>query len=304
MMQLLLMYTLFAATFIAGQQAVIWCPPYTFIAIRMIIAGLLFISWLWLVRRTTIFFAPKDWLRFVILAAVHIAIAYSCEFWSLQKVPAAIVALFWNLSPFITAIMAYILQGSRATWLQVVGMIIGFAAVLPIVGGATAMQDLWCLTEETFGATVLVLISVISSCYGWILFNQLQNRGYSTMTLNAWAMLLGGLYLLPLLPIELATTSTAINALGTLAMLLFLILIGNVLAYNLYGKLLPVYGPTTLAFGGAIIPVITAGMQWLVFGQTVTQLFWLSIGGIIIAFAFFFHDTVSRFIGRQPDVKA
>lgn len=303
MFDLTLVYTLFAATFIAAKQATVWCPPFTFVAIRMIVAGLLFIGFLWW-RSKSLYIAPRDRLLFAIMAFVHIAIPYAGEFWGIQYVPAAVVSLLYNLSPFFTAILDYVLNGRRCSPTQLLGMSIGFIAMMPIIGDSSSIvDDFACCSGSSLLAFAAVLCAVISCCYGWVLFSQLQQRGYATLAINGWAMLLGGFCLIALVPGELASATKTIYWPGTMSMLLLLIILGNIWVYNLYGSLLHSWGPTTLAFGGAVIPVITAGMQWLLWNEPVNAAFWFSMIGIVIAFMVFFQDRVSKLIGKYPETE-
>ena len=58
--------------------------------------------------------------------------------------------------------------------------------------------------------------------------------------------------------------------------LFLLILIGNIICYNLYGKLLHCYSATILSFFGCITPLFGVLFGWLWLGETVSPWFYVT----------------------------
>lgn len=302
MLLLAVLYLSIALSFVLAGQAVLWCPPITFIAIRMILAGAIFLGWLYL-RRRQLSIQPAHLGLFGILSFLHIGLPYAGEFWGIQYVDPAIVAFLWNASPFFTAIIEYVWHGISITRWQLAGMIVGFASLIPIIGNASSLDGIVCLTGTSIVAMIVLLIAVVSSCGGWVLFGNLQRKRYTTTFINGWAMLLGGCMISLLIPVEisgnLSATVPPFYLLGTLVMMAALIVGGNIVSYNLYGMQLRIWGATALSFGGISIPVLTAILQRIFLGTAVDMTFWFSTLGVLLAFTLFFHEHVRAAIARR-----
>ena len=72
--------------------------------------------------------------------------------------------------------------------------------------------------------------------------------------------------------------------------LLLLILIGNVICFNLYGKLLQTYSTTMLSLFGFVTPLFTALFNWLWFGQTVSYAFFAKIILVAVGLYIFYQE--------------
>ena len=70
---------------------------------------------------------------------------------------------------------------------------------------------------------------------------------------------------------------------------LSLILIANIICYNLYGYLLSRYSPTFLSFAGFMTPLFAAFLGWLFLGEQVTWHFFATIGFVILGL-YLFHE--------------
>ena len=108
MFQLLLLNFFLASTFILAKDAVLHTPPLLFIGIRMILAGTLFISFLHFYKKEPCTIAKGDHIWFAAMAFFHIFISFWAEFYGIQYLTSSKVSLLFNLSPFITALFAYL----------------------------------------------------------------------------------------------------------------------------------------------------------------------------------------------------
>ena len=66
-------------------------------------------------------------------------------------------------------------------------------------------------------------------------------------------------------------------------MIIALLVLGNLIGYNLYGSLLKRYSATFLALCGSMTPLLVALLEWLIFGHVPTLN--LLIASFIIAVA-------------------
>lgn len=289
---------LFASTFIIGKDVVSVVPPILFIAIRMIAAGALLLAFLRLTghKRPKLKSNHYPWLAGIIF--FHIYLAFVCEYVGLQYVSGAKTSLLFNLSPFFTALLCYFLFKERMSVKKWIGLIIGFVGFLPVLtsqssGAESIMASLGVISW----GEIAVITAVFSSCIGWICMSKLtRDFDYSYMFINSFGMFLGGLLALPTSYL-LETWPSASYLAGNLIFwrsLILLILVGNVICFNLYGKLLHVYSATALSFFGFIIPFFSAIMGWFWLGEEMNIWFFVSLVVVSVGLYLFYQEELKH----------
>jgi drug/metabolite transporter (DMT)-like permease len=278
---MLALYALFGTTFILGKEAVSVVPPVFFIGIRMVLASALLLIFIVLFQKGSLKIKRKDlpWFGGIIL--FHIYFAYVLEFIGLQYLTGSKTCLLYNLSPFITALFSYWFFGEVMTKRKWIGLSIGFAAFLPTLISQEQASE---AATASFGFVsypeILLLISVVSACAGWIFMRKLtRERGYSYFFVNTVGMLGGGILALGTSYSVESWPSYAslITNIPFLRSLFLLILIGNIICFNLYGSLLATYSATILSFFGFVTPLFAALFGWLWLGETVSWSFYVTV---------------------------
>lgn len=290
MVLLLVLYALFAMTFILAREAALAVPPVFFIAIRMICAGSLLLGFIRLRSKEKIQCKASELPWFLGIIIFHIYLAYVLEFISLQYLSAAKVSLLYNLTPFITAIFAYIFFKETLSARKWIGLLLGFCAFIPLLITKQTIQE---SHEGTLYAQVLLIIAISSSCIGWIFMKKLITRfKHSYIFINGIGMFFGGLialihsYFFEIWP----PLESLVFNIPFLRSLFLLILVGNIICYNLYGKLLHIYSTTTLSFFGITTPLFAALFGWLWLSETVTYSFFITIFFAAISLYIFYKD--------------
>ncbi|MCF7900052.1 DMT family transporter [Candidatus Babeliales bacterium] len=291
---ILILYALFGSTFTLGDAVVRVMPPLLFISIRMILSGLLLLGFVKIQHKKDFKFNIKHLPWFLGIIFFHIYLSYSSEYFSFQYLSSAKVALFYNLSPFITALFAYFIFKEIMTPRKWLGLAIGFGGFLPLLESqAPSIES----TLGNFGfisvAEIIALVSVTSACIGWIFLKKLTTDfNYSYIFVNGFGMLFGGI--LALITSHSTETWPAFDyifySFPFWRSLLLLILIGNVICFNLYGKLLHTYSTTMLAFFGFITPLFTAFFSWVWLGESVSTAFFLTIGLVTCGLYIFYQE--------------
>jgi len=306
MILVILLYFLFASTFTLGKAALSYVTPFLFIGMRMIVGGIVLLLYYRFFLNKRLMIQKKDYHLFIRIIIFHIFCAYALEYWALDYVHSAKACLLYNLSPFITALLSYALYDQRLSYQQISGLIIGFLAFIPILIAQTPQElNGWHLSFIS-GYELALIASVISSAYGWLIMKNLINKGYSFIMVNGIGMTGGGLLALilsfskeglPLLKNVAIFSPTLARHYGTfgesIIMLcvysLALIIIANIICYNLYGYLLNRYSPTFLSFAGFLTPLFAALLGWICLSEPVTWHFFLTIGLVIIGL-YLFHE--------------
>jgi drug/metabolite transporter (DMT)-like permease len=209
------------------------------------------------------------WIGFSI---IHILIPYVTEFTALQSMSPSCSALIYNLTPFFSAFFSYIYFNELMTRQKWLGFLIGFSGIAWFIHS----QSVFCINLNI--AYLLVLISVISGALGWIYVRKLVLQGYAPLLINGIAMLLGGLQSFALSYAMEGSVSLPWGQMHSFSVwLAMIILLTNVVYYNLYAQLLKRYTVTLLSFMGCIIPLFTAFFDWMLLDIAVSSHFFVAL---------------------------
>lgn len=293
-----------ALAFTMSKGVLDYASPVWFTAIRMTLAGVLLVGYHVLVQKRSWQIRREDIYKFLLLGVFHIYCAYVFEFWALETVSAAKDALFFNLTPFITALLALALNNERLSLQQWGGLALGFIGFLPLLI-AQAPQEALVAGGNSFISwpEIYLLIAVTGGAYGWILLQKLmRHHAYEPIFANGVAMIVGGL---GALVTAVLTEPTMVRVprpdmLWTESIpyiiwyLAVLILLTNVICYTLYGRLLKNYSATFMALASATVPIFTAIFDWLLFGLTVSWHFVATVVVVFIGLAIFYADEMKK----------
>ncbi|MEP6791205.1 MAG: EamA family transporter [Ramlibacter sp.] len=188
---LLLLATLWGASYAFIKIGVQTIQPVTLIAARTLIAGgslAALIAWrgvAWPADRAT-------WARFVIQACLNSVIPFTLIAWAEQRVDSSLAVILNSMSPIFTFLLALGLARHEPTTLRkLFGVLAGLAGICLIVG----VKAVDGLDGEVWAQLAIVLATV---CYaGAALFGRGFNR-MDPMLPAAGSLLCGAVVLLPL----------------------------------------------------------------------------------------------------------
>jgi drug/metabolite transporter (DMT)-like permease len=305
MILVIIMYFLFASTFTIGKAALAYVSPFLFTGIRMTLGGSILLGYAYKNAKRRWFFDGDDYALFARIIIFHIFCAYTLEFWALEYVTSAKACLLYSLSPFITAVFSYFLFSEQLSIRQVCGLTIGFLGFIPILIAQTPIEEMTQHIGFLSCYEIALILSVIASAYGWMIMKKLVNKGYSFIVVNGVGMTGGGiLAFLFSIAIEgfpvLKNTPVVISSVAqyygvfteNILMLgiysLTIVIIANIIGYNLYAYLLSRYSATFLSFAGFVTPLFTAVLGWVFLDEEVTWHFFATM--IIIVYGLYlFH---------------
>jgi len=282
-----------------------YTDPIFLVGYRMLLAGFLLLSYLAIFKKKHLKIVRQDWFTICQVALFHVYICYICEFWSQKYLSPAKVALLFNLTPFITAGLSYLLYQHKQNSKKMIGLIIGFLGFLPILFSHDASEELLGTIFLISLPELALLIAVAAGAYGWLVVQYLVvKRHYSIVAVNGYAMFGGGLLAI-LTSLVLGNYGMQFG-LGGLARawdpwpftdfnaltgwVLLLIILSNFIYYNVYGWLMHKYSPTLLSFSGLTIPLFAALWEWLFFGIIITWPFWLSLAIIAFGLGLYYRE--------------
>jgi drug/metabolite transporter (DMT)-like permease len=305
MFYVILLYALFASVFTIAKTGLDYAQPFFLVGTRMLVAGGILLSYQKLVNKEKFSFDKQTWWRIIQLAAFNIYLTNAFEFWGLKYLTSFKTCFIYSLSPFLSALFCYILFSEKLSRKKWIGLFIGFLGFLPILASHTSSEEATGHLLFFSWAELSVMMAAICSVYGWIVLSQLIKENHLTpMTANGTSMFIGGLFALcHSLLVENWNPIPVTNVTIYLECTLLLILISNLICYNLYGTLLKRYSATFISFAGFTTPLFTALFGWIFLGEIVTWPFYVSFGIVLSGLFLFDQDELKQSYRKNMLIK-
>jgi drug/metabolite transporter (DMT)-like permease len=259
---LLTLYLVWGSTYLAIAIAVDTIPPFLMAAVRFAAAGLILLTWS-VARDGRSFVVPsrREWRDAGIVGALLIGGGMGMVAFGEQTVPSGITALLIALMPVWVAILGRIFLGERLPAAAIFGIVLGFVGVA-ILAGPSAFGGSGALDPVGLAA---VLFSPIAWASGSLFASHRATLPSRPLVNTGIQMLLGGLLLAV---VGVATGELAILDLSAISSesiiaLLYLLVMGSLIAFTVYGWMLrvaPLPLVTTYAYVNPIVAVILGAL--------------------------------------------
>lgn len=292
MFLVLMLYALFASVFTLSKSALATTEPFFLIGTRMTFAGILMLGFLFCVQPEKLKFTRKEVPPLLFLGLLNIYLTNALEFWGLQYLTSFKTCFIYSLSPFASALIAWAFFGERMNGKKWLGLLIGFSGFFPIFLYQTQEEAISGTLFSFSWAEIAVAGAALSSVLGWLILKTLIfDRGLSPLLANGVAMIFGGLGAL-----AHSAVSETWNPLPVTDMPLFLffgtalLIVSNLIGYNLYGHLLKRFSATFMSFAGFTTPLFTALFGWLFLDEVVALPFWISTAIVFLGLFLFYKE--------------
>ncbi len=296
MFLVILLYALFASVFTIGKTGLEFSQPLFFVGSRMFLAGLLLLAYQFSCKRSEFLFRKSDFWKIFGLSVFNIYLTNVFEFWGLKYLTSFKTCFIYSLSPFLSALLSYFMFAEKMSLKKWMGLLVGFIGFLPILINHSS-------TEEETGhlfffswAELAVMGAAICAVYGWILLRQLvKDSGYTSMMANGLSMTLGGaMALMHSYLVEDWNPVPVTEMMPFMECAFLLIIISNLICYNLYGHLLKSYSATFISFAGFITPLFSAFFGWYYLGEVITLPFYLSAAIVFCGLLIFYQEELKE----------
>ncbi len=290
MLYVLLLYALFASVFTIAKTALIYAQPFFLVGIRMLVAGIILLFYQVIIKKQRLEFDRTIWKKLLLLAVFNIYLTNVFEFWGLKYLTSFKTCFIYSLSPFLSAIFSFFLFSEKLSQKKVFGLLIGFIGFVPILLNHTSTEEQGGSLLFLSWAELAVVLATVCSVLGWICLKQLVGQHQlSPLTANGISMFIGGIFALShSMIVEDWHPFPVTNYSIFFECTILLIVISNLVCYNLYGSLLKQYSATFMSFAGFTTPLFTALFGWLVLGEIVSWPFYLSF--VVVFFGLFLFD--------------
>ena len=274
---LLVLATLWGASYTFIRVAVATIPPITLIAGRTAIAGvLLLVIMHWRGVRM-----PRDaatWRRFLFQACLNSVIPWTMIAWGERTLDAGLATILNSTSPIFTFFLTLAISRHEAlTSRKLFGVVAGMAGICLIVG----MQALAGFGEQLTAQIVTVAAAV---CYAGAAIFSRGFKGLDPMAPAAGSLLCGAVVLIPLsLVVEQPWTITPST--NALLALLGLAVFSTAAAFVIYFRLIQTLGSVgTTAQAYLRVPIgVALGVLFL--GEHLSPTAWIGLACVVVGVA-------------------
>ena len=263
---------LWATGFIGARYAMPWAEPFTFLAIRFVLAAILFAG------LTVLLGSPRatreEALHATVAGVLMHGVYLGAVFWAIHRgMPAGLSALIVGLQPLITAVLAGKFLGEAILPRHWAGLAVGLLGVVVVLWPKLGMLG-GGVTPTTLTAS---LISVLGMSAGTI-WQKRYASGGDLVSATMWQYV-GGSAVMILGSIAFETRAITVNGELIFAMA-WLVLVLSVGAIFLLMVMIRDGEMSKVASLFYLVPAVTAVIAWALFDE---QLNLLQIAGMAIA---------------------
>jgi drug/metabolite transporter (DMT)-like permease len=258
-------YILWGTTFLGIRVAVLEMPPIFAAFARFFTAGVILFLFLRFKREPIP--TRVEWRNLLALALLMFTVEYAALFWAEKYIPSGIAAVLAATIPIFTFLAeVVVLRQQRWNAAIAVAMVIGFGGVavlmLPTSGlGIAAAVPLWPSLAILAGSSTWAL--------GGVLSRSMKLPASRTMT-SACMMMLGGAMLLAVSALCGELNPLPQISLRGLIALLYLIVVGSLLAFTAYVWLLGQMPATRVASYAYVNPIVAVAVGYFLAGEAIT----------------------------------
>jgi drug/metabolite transporter (DMT)-like permease len=295
----ILLYALFASLFGLSKDTLNYSEPFFLIGSRMLFAGLLLLAHQFIYNRKAFQLKLAHIQSLLLLSFFCIYVTNVAEIWGIQHMVSSKSCLIYSLSPFLAALVAYLVLNEKLSKKKWIALLIGFTGLIPIfmtqsASEAGSKENGFSLEEI---AVLVAVFGVFASVYGWTLLKKVVSEyNYTPLMANGISMTLGGtMALIHSYVVGEAWTPIPVTDFGPfLQNSLLMCLISNIVCYNLYGFLLKRYSATFMSFAGLVTPFFASFFGWYFLGETITWHYFAAIIVFSIGLTLFYQEELQR----------
>ena len=281
-------YVIWGSTYLMNKIAVHELPPFMLASVRFSVAGIL-IFVLCKIMGIPLNITKKQLLNSMIAGFLFLAFGNGFVVWALKYVDSGFAALEIAAQPLVILLLMRILEGKKIQTMSVVGVIIGILGIYLLVSQNQVISQ-----ENSVLGMVMIFFCMVSWAYGSLFVakanlpkNYFVNTGFQMFT--AGIMLMVGSLLIG----ETWTLPTAWSSPVQYAML-FLIILGSIVAFTAFNYLLKVVSPEKVATSTYVNPIIALLLGWFFLDEQITTQ--STIAAIVLLTGVYFINTRKKLV--------
>jgi drug/metabolite transporter (DMT)-like permease len=273
---LLLLATLWGASYTFIKLGVATIAPITLIAARTAIAGLLLLA----IMRWRGVRLPRDgatWRRFLLQACLNSVIPWTLLAWGERSVEAGLATILNSASPIFTFLLTAVTRHEAASPRKLFGVVAGMAGICLIVGiGAF----------DAIGGGLVAELAIVAAaiCYACAAIFGRNFGGLDPMAPAAGSLLAGAAFLIPASLVMEQPWTMAPSVVSVLA-LLGLAVVSTALAFVIYFRLIQTLGSVGTTAQAYLRVPIGVAIGVAVLGERLSPTVWIGLACVVAGVA-------------------
>lgn len=262
---LLLLAALWGGSFVFSKVAVSQVTPLTLVLARVLLAAIT-LHVVCLFTGVRLLTTMKAWVAYFVMGLLNNVIAFSLIFWGQQSIEASLSAILTGATPFFTVLIAgLVLADERFSTAKVIGLIIGFAGVVLVIGPRHVLG---------LGEHLLAELAIVGAAlaYGFSGVWGRRFAGENPLATATGQLTAASVMMIPIAfyferPLELGPLSTPV-----ITSVLALAIVSTAIAYLLFFKVLKMAGATNTSLVTMLVPVFTMVIAVPTLGESIDAL--------------------------------
>jgi len=238
--------------------------PILLVNLRLLLAGALFLPFL--LQKKYLAYFKSHFSGILILGIFSNAFPFTMFSYASLGATSNMLGILNGTTAFMTMVVAYFWLKESITPKQIFGIILGFLGILVLVNPANG--------SATIGASGFALVGALSYSFSGVYIQKYQLNA-NKFVLIGWAMLFGGLLLIPFSFFNLPDQMPNNNA---IAALLWLGIVSTGIAYLGYIRLIEQIGAVRTSTVTYLLPVFSIIWGSIFLQEKIT---WIIFGGFI-----------------------
>jgi drug/metabolite transporter (DMT)-like permease len=251
---------LWSSAFAVSKLALADCPPFLLLTMRLFVAGAITLAGAAVLGANW----RLGWRDALVLAAIGIAnnalyLGFSNS--GMLTLSSGLTALIVSTNPVLTSLLAACFLGEPMTVRKIIGLVLGVVGVALVVESRIAGG-----TASALGIG-FVLAALTSIVTGTILFKRFAPKTHLAVA-NGVQTLAGGLALAPF-AFTFESISDIVPTWRLVAAFAYLTVLGSIVAYLLWFRLLTVFGASAASAYHFLMPPLGMLFGWILLGEHV-----------------------------------
>jgi drug/metabolite transporter (DMT)-like permease len=273
----LTIYVVWGSTYLAIAWGIETIPPLLLMGVRFLVAGGLLYGWArWRGAERP---RPEHWGAALATGALLFGATHGLLAWAETRVPSGLAALLGATSPLWIVLLGRGKQGAERSPLPFLGSGVGILGVLVLMGPSSLQGE----QPDLLGAGAVLL-----SAWTWsvgVMRTRAASLPASLPLASALQLLAGGVLLVvgSVVTGEPADFDIPRVSARSILGLVFLVVLGSIVAFTVYGWLLRVSTPVRISTHSFVNPLVAVLLGWALNGEVLSVR--LLIAGAVIVVA-------------------
>lgn len=235
-------------------------PPFAAASMRFIVASTLL--WMYIgIKKIPLPASRADWNASLVVGILSNGASFGIVYWTSLYVPSGLSAVIFGTMPLFTAAMAHFwIPGDHLTRTRVLGIVVGVFGIAIIFLPQFAEVQ----TEGLWAMGLLAMAPIASSASAIVTKRSTQH--VAAVTLNAITTAVGAI-ILGVIALMVEPVSAIQFSLSQIWPVLFLAILGTIVTFGVYFKLIKFTSAVTMSYVSVITPAIAVFLGWIILGE-------------------------------------